>query len=114
MIHPRGVIEVNGIRADFDPSRAGGGWEYCWRSEDPLLEAIIRQIARRLKCLHQDLTIAAAIHITKVAEKLGGRVVSMHDCGPIPEDYPESWIDECLQDIPEFLWDQYRKYLRKR
>ncbi|MBC7077606.1 MAG: hypothetical protein H5T92_04785 [Synergistales bacterium] len=94
MINPRGVIEVNGVLADFDASRPGPNWSDRWRSRDPLLEAQIRAVARWIGCPHVDMAIGATLHITKVARKLGGRVVSLQDCAPIPKDFPQSWFDK--------------------
>lgn len=90
---PRGVIEVKGVRADFDISRPGGWFADRWRSEDPLLEAEIRRVARPIDCPHPFLGVGATMHIIKVAHKMGGRVIAMIDCDPLPDDLSDSWLD---------------------
>jgi hypothetical protein len=92
MINPRGTIEVNGKLADFDCSRPGWDFADRWRSDDKLLEAEIRRIARGIGCPHSRLDYGAAMHIIKVARKLGGRVVSMVDC-PSNIDTSDPWFD---------------------
>ena len=92
MINPRGTIEVNGKLADFDAMRPGLDFADRWRSDDKLLEAEIRRIARGIGCPHPRVDYGAALHIMKVARKLGGRVVSMVDCAPVT-DTSDPWFD---------------------
>ena len=88
---PRGVIEVNGLRADFDLSRPGPDLPDRWQSDDPLLLSVIRDIGRDCTSSKQDVNVAAVLHILKLARHIGARVVELIDCPPVPDDVPESW-----------------------
>jgi hypothetical protein len=91
---PRATIEVDGIRATLDLSRASRPGVMslgdCWICPDPLLFEKLREVTRRVAaglCGFPGQEVEEAAK--KVAELLGGRVIEIVDCEVLPEDYDD-------------------------